>query len=127
MKKIPECDRCLFKAHSPHTVCAVHPFGVKDNSCLDFREDPNLEAEELWEPEGARYIDSDLVLERSYYNGEEIPPPQQRLTIEEQWEILNTHPLFTGHCPSCGYQFPPHVPELIHFDCPACGWIDEEV
>ncbi len=48
----------------------------------DFREDPNAEPEELWEPEGTSYIDDELVLERSYYNGEEIPPPQRWLT---QW------------------------------------------
>jgi hypothetical protein len=23
--------------------------------------------------------------------------------------------------PKCGYQFPPHVPELVHFDCPQCA------
>ncbi len=46
----------------------------------DFREDPNAEPEELWEPEGTSYIDDELVLERSYYNGEEIPPPQRWLT-----------------------------------------------
>jgi hypothetical protein len=72
MKKLPECERCHFNAHSPHTVCAVHPFGVDGDNCLDFREDPNVEPEELWEPEGASYIDDELVLERSYYNGEEI-------------------------------------------------------
>jgi hypothetical protein len=127
MKKIPECDRCLFNTRSAYTVCAVHPFGVDDDSCLDFREDPNAETEELWEPVRAMYIDSDLVRERSYYNGEEIPPPQQRLTTEARWEILNTHPLFTGHCPNCEYQFPSHVPELVHFDCPVCGWIDDSV
>jgi len=127
MNKLRECDRCQFNARSAYTVCAVHPFGVMDDSCLDFREDPNVEAEELWEPVGARYIDSDLVLERSYYNGEEIRRSQQQLTREEQWGILNTHPLFTGHCPNCEYQFPPHVPELVHFDCPRCGWIDDSV
>jgi hypothetical protein len=127
MNKLSECVRCQFYAHSPYTVCAVHPFGVDGNNCLDFRQEPNTEPEELWEPAGARYIDDELVLERNNYNAEEIRQPQQRLTREEQWEILNTHPLFTGHCPSCGYQFPPHVPELVHFDCPNCGWIDDLV
>ncbi len=127
MNKLPECERCLFNAHLPHTVCAVHPFGVDGDNCLDFREEPNVEPEELWEPEGASYIDDELSLERSYYNGEEIRRSQQRLTREEQWGILNTHPLFTGHCPKCEYQFPSHVPELVHFDCPQCGWIDDSV
>ncbi|MEA5506447.1 hypothetical protein VB735_25725 [Halotia wernerae UHCC 0503] len=42
------------------------PVGVA-NCCLDFREDPNAQADELWQPEGA-----------SYYNGELIVQPQQR-------------------------------------------------
>jgi hypothetical protein len=127
MSKIPECDRCLLNAHDPYIVCAVHPCGVDGDSCLDFREDPNTEPDELWEPVGAKYINNQLVLERSYYNGEEIPPPPRQLTPEQQWQILETHPLFTGHCPSCGYQFPSHIPELVHFDCPRCGWIDDSV
>ena len=127
MNKLPECDRCQFNAHSSYTVCAVHPVGVDGDTCLDFREDPNAEPEELWEPEGASYIDDELVLECSCYNGEEIWQPQRQLAPEQQWHILETHPLFTGHCPSCGYQFPPHVPELVHFDCPSCGWIDDSV
>ena len=130
MNKLKECDRCLFNARSSYTVCAVHPFGVDHENCLDFREDPNAEPEELWEPEGASYVDDELVLEHSYYNGyngEEIRQPQRHLTPEQQWHILETHPLFTGHCPRCGYQFPPHVPELVHFDCPQCGWIDDSV
>jgi len=49
------------------------------------------------------------------------------ITPEQQWQVLESHPLFTGHCPSCGYRFPSHVPELIHFDCPECGWIDDSV
>ncbi len=116
MNRLPECDRCLFNARSPYTVCAVHPYGVDSLSCLDFREDPNAESEELWEPQGA-----------NYYNGELILQPKRQLTPEQQWQILETHPLFTGHCPSCGYQFPCHVPELVHFDCPSCGWIDDSV
>jgi hypothetical protein len=27
------------------------------------------------------------------------------LTPEQQWHILETHPLFTGHCPSVGISF----------------------
>jgi hypothetical protein len=56
MPKIPECDRCLLYSHNPHLVCAVHPGGVDGNSCLDFREDPNAQAVELWEPEGAQNL-----------------------------------------------------------------------
>jgi hypothetical protein len=127
MNRLPECDRCQLYARSPYIVCTVHPTGVDSDSCLDFRSNQNAESEELWEPEGARYINDELIVERSYYNGEEIRQPQRRLTLEEQWEILETHPFFTGHCPKCRYQFPSHVPELIHFDCPVCGWIDDSV
>jgi hypothetical protein len=115
MPKLPECDRCLLYAHNPHLVCAVHPLGVEGDSCLDFREDPNAETEELWEPEGASYYAGELILHRP------------RLTREEQWQILETHPLFTGVCPQCGYRFPGHIPDLVHFDCPECGWIDDSV
>ncbi len=82
MPKILDCDRCLFYSHNPHhLICAVHPSGVEGNSCLDFRKDPN--AEELWQPQGARYIDDELVIDRSFYNGVEViqPPP---LTTEQQ-------------------------------------------
>ncbi len=61
MPKIPQCDRCLFYAHNPYLVCAVHLDGVDGNSCLDFREDPNAQAEELWEPEGATYYNGELM------------------------------------------------------------------
>lgn len=115
MPKLPECDRCLLYSHNPHLVCVVHPSGVDSDSCLDFRQDSYVEIEEPVE-EGA-----------SYYNGQLILQPQQHLTTEEKLELLDTHPMFTGHCPGCGYQFPSHVPELVHFDCPQCGWIDDSV
>ena len=123
--KIPECDRCLLYAHNPFLVCAVHPSGPKDNSCLDFRLDPN--AEELWEPEGARYIGDELVIERTFYNGEEIRQPQRRLTREEQLQLLDTHPLFTGKCPACGSTFDRDYTARVHWDCAECGWVDESV
>ena len=69
MPKIPECDRCLLYARNPHLVCAVHPAGPNTDTCPDFRENPNTEPDELWEPEGA-----------SYYNGELILQPRQRWT-----------------------------------------------
>lgn len=115
MPKLPECNHCLLYSHNPHLVCAVHPYGV-DDSCLDFRLDPNAEPEELWEPEGASYYDGELILQ-----------PKQHLTTEEKLQLLDTHPMFTGCCPSCDYQFPSHIPELVHFDCPRCGWIDDSV
>jgi hypothetical protein len=47
MPKLPECDRCLLYARNPHLVCAVHPTGPNTDTCIDFREDPNAEPEEL--------------------------------------------------------------------------------
>ncbi len=116
MPKIPECDRCLLNPHNPHMVCAVHPAGPQGDSCLDFRLDPNAEAEELWQPEGA-----------SYYNGELILQPQQRRTQQQQLELLDTHPMFTGKCPQCGYEFDRDWSARVHWDCSECGFLDDSV
>jgi len=138
MRKIHDCDRCLLYAHEPYLVCAVHPTGIEGNSCLDFRPDPDaqnqqfedflglqqqteeemefeLPVEELWQPEGA-----------SYYNGELVLQPQQRWTPEEQMELLDTHPMFTGRCPQCECPFPRSGRPPVHWDCP-CGWVDDSV
>jgi hypothetical protein len=72
-------NHCLLYSHNLHLVCAVHPYGVDDDSCLDFRLDPATELEELWEPDGA-----------NYYNGELIFQPQQHLTTEEKLQLLDT-------------------------------------
>ncbi|MCG6137157.1 MAG: hypothetical protein MET45_21405 [Nostoc sp. LLA-1] len=116
--KIPQCDRCLLNPHSPYIVCAVHPTGPNGDSCLDFREDPNAQVEELWQPEGA-----------SYYNGELILQPQQRWTPEQQLEFLDWHPLFTGKCPQCGFTFERDYTAGVHWDCPnsECDWMDDTV
>ncbi len=128
MPKIPECDRCLFYAHDHHFICAIHPDGVEGDSCMDFRPDPELEDKqfvdflgigednEQWEPEGA-----------SYYNGELVLQPRQRWTPEQQLELLDTHPIFTGKCPECGYEFQRDYTARVHWDCPQCGWMDETV
>ena len=125
--KIPDCNRCLLYSHNPHLVCAVHPSGPSGNTCLDFREDPSAEPEELWEPEGARYIDDELVIERSYYNGEEIIQPPQRWTREQKLWLLDNHPMFTGKCPACAYVFGRDYTFRIHFDCPECEWKDDSI
>jgi hypothetical protein len=144
MPKIPQCDRCLLCAHEPYLVCAVHPTGPTSNTCLDFRPDSKLEGrrfvdflglesqqrnndpfnnplkleldEELWEPEGA-----------SYYAGELILQPKQRWTKEEQLDLLDTHPMFTGCCPECGYKFLSDNPPQVHWDCPNCTWKDDSL
>lgn len=46
--------------------------------------------------------------------------------LEHSLELLETHPIFTGRCPDCGYEF--DADELpVHFDCPECGWIDDSI
>ncbi len=116
MPKIHECDRCLLFARNPHLVCAVHPTGPNADTCPDLQENPNAPLEELWEPEGA-----------SYYNGELILQPRQRWTPEQQLELLDTHPLFTGRCPRCEMTYPQYETPPVHWDCSACGWMDDSV
>lgn len=143
MPKLPLCHRCLFCAHDHHIVCAIHPAGVQSDSCLDFRPAPEVEGKhyrdflgvqsrredepysnphdldadgELWEPEGA-----------SYYNGELVLQPQQKWTREEQMELLDWHPLFTGKCPQCNGEFDRDYTARVHWDCPECGWMDDSV
>ncbi|WP_225225970.1 hypothetical protein [Komarekiella delphini-convector] len=75
-------------------------------------------SQEQWEPEGA-----------SYYNRELIVQPQQRWTREEQLELIDWHPMFTGKCPQCGYEFDRDWSARVHWDCPnsECGWMDDTV
>ena len=115
--KLPECDRCFNNTHNPHLFCAVHPYGVLENSeqCVDFEPDPNLLNGEWWEPE-----------EASFYGNELVISPSQRWTRAQKLELLLWHPLFTGLCPQCRYPFPPDS-EHVHWDCPSCGWKDDTV
>ena len=113
--KIPDCDRCSLYAHNPHLVCAVHPDGVETNKCLDFRLDPNVKTEEQWSPQGYSWYGDELIADR-----------QSRHSREEQLEILDNHPFFTGVCPQCRYEFN-RDERIIHYDCPDCGWIDDSV
>ena len=75
MGKIDLCDTCQFYSQDPYLVCAVHPDGVDENHCIDYRrrEDMIEEDEEQWCPTGYYW-----------YDGELIPIRPQRLTIEEQ-------------------------------------------
>jgi predicted RNA-binding Zn-ribbon protein involved in translation (DUF1610 family) len=102
------------------------PDGLEGDFCPYFALDPDVEAQ-LWEPEGARYIDEELVIERVTYNGEEIIQPQQLWTQQQQLELLDMHPLFTGKCPECGYEFERDYTARVHYDCPDCGWMDDSV
>jgi len=118
MGKIHLCDTCQFYSNDPHLVCAVHPYGIHENHCLDYRcqEDLIEEDEELWSPMGYYWYDSKL-----------IPVERQQLTTEEKLELLDTHPFFTGVCPQCAYQFPKENPPQLHGECPACGFVDDRV
>lgn len=146
MPKIPECDRCQFYSHTCHLICVPHPSGPDGNTCMDFSPDPEYshlshfkdfidlqqrrgldsnepfhnpcgtsQHEQLWEPEGA-----------SYYAGELIVQPRQRWTREEQLQLLNTHPMFTGRCPQCGSEYEQDYRAVVHWDCP-CGWMDDTI
>lgn len=82
--------------------------------------------DELRASPGTQYI-NDEVVERVTYNGEEILQPRQRLTREEQFELLDTHPMFTSKCPQCEYTFDRDYTARVHWDCPECGWMDDSV
>jgi hypothetical protein len=115
MPKIPDCDRCSLYAHNPHLICAVHPDGVNSDRCLDFRLDSNAEIEKQWSPEGYSWYGDELIANRP-----------SRYTLEEQSQILDTHPFFTGVCPQCRHRFDrDNLP--VHFDCPECDFIDDSV
>ncbi|MBD2255057.1 hypothetical protein [Nostoc parmelioides] len=116
MPKTSDCHRCLMYSHDPHLVCAVHPSGVEGNICIDFRPNTNTQAEELWQPEGA-----------TYYNGELILQPPQRWTPQQQFELLDWHPMFTGFCPQCGAKYERDYTARVHWDCNICGWMDDTV
>ena len=116
MPKISDCDRCLFYSHNPYIICGVHPDGIDSNRCLDFRPDPNAEIEEQWS-----------LLGYTFYGDELVPLRPSRYTSEEQLEILDNHPFFTGVCPECGYRFDKNNPPEVHYDCPVCGFIDDSV
>lgn len=129
--RLPECDLCQFYTGSPFLFCTVHPTGVESDRCLDFREDNTRRWEqflaldwvavsedghgEQWEPEGASY------------DGELILTPEQRWNQEEQAELLDWHPMFTGRCPECERPMIQTDPPRVHWDCSECGWKDETV
>jgi hypothetical protein len=127
MSKLPECDRCRFYAYSTDLVCAVHPFGVQANSCLDFRPNPNLEPEGIWTPEGVEFVDGELIFNREQfsYDGSELL--NDYLTSQEKIELLDYHPMFTGRCPNCEMPFDMNQPPSVHWGCLSCDWIDDSV
>jgi hypothetical protein len=115
VRQLPQCDRCRNNSRNPHLFCAIHPNGVpKDQAvCQDWEADPSCPQGEWWEPEGG-----------SFYGDELVISPHQRLTRQQQLELLMWHPVFTGLCPQCRHEFPKETP-LIHWDCPNCHWKDD--
>ena len=78
------------------------PDGVMGDRCLDWRPIPQN--------------DEDIRL-----------PPKRHLSPLEQEYLLDTHPLFTGHCPQCGAAMPMTDPPPLHWDCDRCGWKDDSI
>ncbi|GFE71906.1 hypothetical protein [Chroococcus sp. FPU101] len=100
--------RCLLYSHQLDHVCQLHPFGVDEDYCLDFRQNPNVDEE-------AKTSQEELWLRENYtwYGNKLIHNHPSRYTSEEQLQILDRHPFLTGTCPQCGYKFEP-VRHLIH-------------
>jgi hypothetical protein len=114
IRRSEECQRCqLFSGFlgDQYPVCGIFPLGPPDIPCPDFA----LITEQC-EPLGAGYYDGELVLQPAHY-----------LSTAERLEILDTHPIFTNECPSCGFVF--EEAPVVHWDCPnpECGWIDDSV
>lgn len=125
MAKLECCDRCEHFAHSLYMVCGVHPCGVEDDHCTDFRpapdavtvpDDPLAWYGDQWHPGGASYYGGELVLEQA-----------ERRSLDEQVQLLDTHPLFTGRCPNCEMPLIQTDPPRVHWDCEYCGWPDDSV
>jgi hypothetical protein len=107
-----ECHHCQIFSGSldpEHLVCGIHPSGPSESPCPDFAQ-----VTEDCMPLGAAYYGDDLVLQPEHY-----------LTTAERLEILDTHPFFTGVCPSCGAKAEPQ--QRVHYECVACGWVDDSV
>ena len=117
LRKLPECQHCQFNGRwsktdrrsSTYIVCAVHPGGAPEDYCIDFRPICNTQSRLKLTMEEYMFYGSDYIA---------IAPT--RLTQSDRELILNTHPLYTGKCPQCNYQFP----KDHHFngECPVCNW-----
>ncbi len=112
IRRWTECQRCqLFSGYlgNEYPVYGIFPLGPAVIPCPDFAE-----------------VTEDCVpVGGAYYNGELVLQPEHFLTTEERWDILNTHPLFTGICPKCGAAIAGE--DLVHYDCQSYEWIDDSV
>lgn len=97
-------------------VCGVNPTGVEGKFCPDFEPDPDVAP-----------IEPRKALGGGYYNGDWIPQPTSTLTIERQYALLDSHPLFTGRCPECETPIRQTDPPTIYWDCRHCGWKDDSI
>jgi len=61
--------------------------------------------------------------------GKAIVNPKSKIgmTTQEQLDLLESHPLFTGCCPQCRWEFDRSNLPAVHWDCPDCGWKDDSV
>jgi hypothetical protein len=117
--KISDCNRCQLYSGSLYLPCAVHPTGPAPDGCLDFTPNATATVEEdddLWFPDRS-----------GWYAGEPVSAPSSTLTTQEQLDLLDAHPLFTGACPQCGWDYDRSCPPTVHWDCPGCGWKDDSV
>ena len=61
-----------------------------------------------------------------WYGDELIANRKSRYTKDEQMEILDTHPFFTGLCPKCGYKINENSGS-VNCECPICFYKTNEV
>lgn len=62
-----------------------------------------------------------------WYAREPVPTSCTTLPTQEQLDLLDSHPLFTGCCPHCSWEVDRSSPPDIHWDGPDCGWKDDSV
>ncbi|MCM1985143.1 hypothetical protein [Lyngbya confervoides] len=107
--RIPQCDRCQYNAFSEYLVCALHPGGPDGAPCQDFEPWPAGLGEfpDLGYPEAGLEVHASAL---------------SRLSLLEQLEQIESHPMFSGHCPQCGHKLG-HGPRLT-WNCDRCGWED---
>ncbi|HEY9881372.1 MAG TPA: hypothetical protein V6D29_23145 [Leptolyngbyaceae cyanobacterium] len=103
MNKLPECDRCTLLRNQ---VCQLYPEGPGGGDCMDFRPQ--------FPEEYGSYLGQVIT---------DLPKYSQ----EELGRRLAQHPVFTGRCPQCGKGIAQTEPPQIHWDCRACGWVDDSL
>lgn len=125
MSKLPKCDR------AQHNVCcrdrdrAVQSNGVG----VEFVPSALHDCDRSLNDVPNEMLDEENLSDRKpagVYNGELILQPQQRFDWQQQLNLLDWHPLFTGRCPNCERSMATEASRL-HWDCEACGWVDDSI